>query len=351
MERSTGEITTAYTDPNAVSSVQTLALNDFATGDTFTLTFGGQTTSSIAWNATTATLSADIQTKFRALSTVGTANASVVSTNYVSHAITFTGTMAGQAQGAITVTGATGFTPSAVVQTTEGQMCKTTTVGLGSRFGQVMRVRAGLFENASTNDITITDAAGRTVWDVNDIDTNVSGVLYDQFIGYDGIDNLGDAVANLSAGVFESPLTVKVWTAAAATGKVALYVKGGRAGTAPRFRERSTGTITCTAGGAATGYISLGNPFGIIRRLRFYGFDTSTDVVITDALAKTIFTDTAINMSAAAYDYAVSADGIDQSGNANSAAALPILAKSPLTVTIANGGTSTTGSIKAYVEM
>lgn len=54
----------------AASEVQSLAITGTPTGGTFTLTFDGQTTSAIAYNASAAT----VQTALEALSTIGTGN-------------------------------------------------------------------------------------------------------------------------------------------------------------------------------------------------------------------------------------------------------------------------------------
>lgn len=55
------------------SAVQTITIGGTPTGGTFTLTFGGLTTGSIAWSATDATLAANIAAGLNALSNVGAA--------------------------------------------------------------------------------------------------------------------------------------------------------------------------------------------------------------------------------------------------------------------------------------
>jgi len=56
-----------------VDEVQTVTITGAPTGGTFTLTFGAQTTSAIAYNAT----AAQVQTALQALSSVGASNALV----------------------------------------------------------------------------------------------------------------------------------------------------------------------------------------------------------------------------------------------------------------------------------
>jgi hypothetical protein len=103
------------------NAVQTVSITGTPTGGTFSLTFGGQTASGIAYNATASA----VQTAFLALSSVGAGNATVTGgpgpgTPYV---ITFTGSLGKKPVGAITAAGSfTGGTSPAiaVAQTTTG---------------------------------------------------------------------------------------------------------------------------------------------------------------------------------------------------------------------------------------
>lgn len=105
----------------SASEVQTITITGTPTGGTFTLTFNGQTTAPIAYNATNTT----VDTALEALSTVGAGNVVVTGgpgpgTPYV---VTFSGTLAAQDVPAITATGSFtgGATPAiAVVTTTPG---------------------------------------------------------------------------------------------------------------------------------------------------------------------------------------------------------------------------------------
>lgn len=108
------------TPPVPVTEVQTATMSGSPTGGTFTLTFKGQTTATIAFNAT----GADVQTALRALSTIGSPNVTVAGPAGGPWVITFAGTLAKQDQPTITAdnSGLTGGTsPSvAIVTTTPG---------------------------------------------------------------------------------------------------------------------------------------------------------------------------------------------------------------------------------------
>jgi hypothetical protein len=107
----------------AVADVQTLSISGSPTGGTFTLTFGGQTTAAIAFNAATA----QVQTALTALSNIGAGNVTCSGGPLpgASVTITFAGALAPGTQSVMTVgnnslTG--GTTPSpAVAHTTTGQ--------------------------------------------------------------------------------------------------------------------------------------------------------------------------------------------------------------------------------------
>jgi hypothetical protein len=78
-------------------------------GGTFTLSYGGQTTSAIAMNANTATQATDIQTALRSLSTIGAGNVQVTYDSASTSAapqynVTFIGSLAGTNVAAITAT-------------------------------------------------------------------------------------------------------------------------------------------------------------------------------------------------------------------------------------------------------
>ncbi|MHB8398436.1 MAG: P22 phage major capsid protein family protein [Candidatus Limnocylindrales bacterium] len=92
----------------------TVTLNNTPTGGTFTITYGGQTTSALAFNASAAT----VQTAIQALSSVGAGNATVTLVGTV-YTITFAGTLAENisavSSSGLLLTGA-GAQPTAVTQ-------------------------------------------------------------------------------------------------------------------------------------------------------------------------------------------------------------------------------------------
>jgi hypothetical protein len=102
-----------------VNEVETVTITGSPTGGTFTLTYGGQTTGTIAYNATAAT----VQTALTGLSSVGTGNAAVTGSAGGPYTVTFQGTLAATNVTAITGSGAglTGGTSPAVAVTTPTQ--------------------------------------------------------------------------------------------------------------------------------------------------------------------------------------------------------------------------------------
>ena len=100
----------------AADAVQTVRLTGSPTGGTFTLTFGGDTTSGIAYNATAAT----VQTALQGLTSIGSGNALVIAAPGGGWEVRFAGTLAGKYQARITASGTSltgGTTPAVVVST------------------------------------------------------------------------------------------------------------------------------------------------------------------------------------------------------------------------------------------
>lgn len=85
---------------NGTNEVQTVTIS--ATGGTFTLTFSGQTTSAIAWNASAAT----VQTALQALSSIGSGNATVTGSAGGPYTVTFVGDLGLSNVAAMTGSGA-----------------------------------------------------------------------------------------------------------------------------------------------------------------------------------------------------------------------------------------------------
>lgn len=103
-----------------VTEVQTLTVTGTPTGGTFTLSYKGQTTAPIAYNASAAT----IQTELRKLTRLGAVTAAGGALPGAAVTITFTGKLANQDTPLITANGAAltgGSAPTAsVAQTTKG---------------------------------------------------------------------------------------------------------------------------------------------------------------------------------------------------------------------------------------
>lgn len=110
---------TSALSTTAASEVQTVTISGTPTGGTFTLSYGGQTTAALQYNAATSA----VQTALTGLSTIGSGNVAVTGTAGTTYTITFQGTMANQAvymiAAAASLTGGTAPT-IAVAQTTVG---------------------------------------------------------------------------------------------------------------------------------------------------------------------------------------------------------------------------------------
>lgn len=91
-DRYFNNLTKAGAPTSGVDEVKTLTIS--ATGGTFTLTYSGQTTGTIAYNAT----AAQVQAALEALSTVGSGNVTVAGNAGGPYTITFTGTLSGLPQ-------------------------------------------------------------------------------------------------------------------------------------------------------------------------------------------------------------------------------------------------------------
>jgi len=100
----------------AADEVQRVALSGAPTGGTFTLSFGGQTTSAIAYNASAAT----VQSALQALSSIGSGNVLVMGGSGGPWVVRFAGTLAGTDQAQLTANGSglTGGTSPSVTVTT-----------------------------------------------------------------------------------------------------------------------------------------------------------------------------------------------------------------------------------------
>jgi lysophospholipase L1-like esterase len=100
------------------NEIQTVTITGAPTGGTFTLTFSGQTTSALAFNATAATVASALV----ALSNIGTGNVTVNGAAGGPYTVMFTGTLATTDVAALTATPSLtgGTTPSVTIATTVG---------------------------------------------------------------------------------------------------------------------------------------------------------------------------------------------------------------------------------------
>lgn len=344
VERNTGLIT-----PNVlVSEVDTINLNDIGAGDTFTLTMTEigdpatvSTTGTITFDASTTTLAANIQTAVRAVtgfaaSTVGWDSAQI-------YRVTFIGTKTGNDL-TLTITGATGFTPGAVTNITQGSAAYTTNLYVG-RFFVPKRVRISGF-NDNSLDISLTDAAARSVYVRTGMDMSSASadVPSDEYLTADGVAGEdGAAAANVCGGLFEGPLTLTVTTSGAThTGRVLVFGDMGNP-SGSSFKFRSTGTFL-----GATAEVNLGAPVAKVRRIRLDAVsDTGVAPVITDKYGKNIYTKTSTDY-VTPVDVVLSHAGVDQAGNAV-ADLLDVVVASPVLVTL-TGHDGTGFKVDFFVE-
>ena len=179
-------VTAAVAGVPAVNDVQTVTIAGAPTGGTFTLTFGGQTTSPIAYNASANTGSGSVQSLFAALSSVGSANVWVSGSASAGYVINFQGSLAAASQTLVTADGSSltgGTSPTVTVaHTTTGSAGTnaqqtvtvvatggTYTLGYGGQTtvpiaynATAASVQAALLglSTISTNNVTVTGSAG-----------------------------------------------------------------------------------------------------------------------------------------------------------------------------------------------
>ncbi len=103
---------------SGTNEVQTVTISGSPTGGTFTLTYAGQTTAGIAYNAAATA----VQSALAALSTVGTGNVAVTGSAGGPYTVTFQGALAHTNVAAMTASAAslTGGSPSIAVATGTG---------------------------------------------------------------------------------------------------------------------------------------------------------------------------------------------------------------------------------------
>lgn len=162
---------------SATNEVQTVTVTGTPTGGTFTLSYGGQTTSALAYNAAASA----VQTALLALSTIGAGNATVSGGAGGPYTVTFVGDLAGENVNAITAAASLtgGTTPGVTVVTAtpgvaawvDAGWCDES--GLAEKiaqetkeipaFGSVAPVRRLLTKRTETFDITFLESNPLTV--------------------------------------------------------------------------------------------------------------------------------------------------------------------------------------------
>ncbi|MDY3558363.1 RHS repeat-associated core domain-containing protein [Gemmata sp. JC673] len=148
----------------ATDAVQWLQLTGANVGGSFTLTFGGQTTSSLAWNASAAA----VQSALEALTSIGSGNVAVTAApGGYGWEVRFTGTLGGKYQPALV---ATGGNPTMSV----------TVVNAGGDTGRA----AETTDTAGRVSRTYADALGRTVRTVQNFVNGVVSDADDKTVGY-----------------------------------------------------------------------------------------------------------------------------------------------------------------------
>jgi hypothetical protein len=141
----------------SLNEIQTVTLTG-ATGGTFTLTFSGQTTSALAYNAAAST----VQTALRALSSINGANVTVAGSAGGPYTVTFVGTLAGANQPAITAAAGSltgpGTPTVGIVETLRG--------AAAANAVQVVTPGGGTFQLAVRQGVSKSIPAGATAADV-----------------------------------------------------------------------------------------------------------------------------------------------------------------------------------------
>ena len=315
------------------NDVTRINLGDIGAADTFTLTptrvdtaTAGSATGAVTYNATPATIAADAQTAIRALGGIY-ADATVA---YVSAQL-YDITVLGGYDVTWAVTSPTTFTPGSTTETTPGSVAYGCKLPVG-RFAKVKRIRLEGF-NDNSLDVAITDQDSLTVFSKTAIDTSTASAdtPYLKLLCADGVAGEdGAAAANIVGGVFEGPLNVTITTSAPVAGRAISPTLGlvveAEGSAAKRFLQRSSGAMT-----TQSGTISLGVPFGVIRKIKIAAsVDTTVVATLTDADGLVVYTKTATDYTTPVVAQ-LGHEGVDQAANAV-ADTLDVVAKSPITV-------------------
>lgn len=134
---------------NGTNEVQTVTIS--ATGGTFTLTFSGNTTAAIAWNAAASA----VQTALEALASIGTGNVSVSGSAGGPYSVTYIGDLGLTNVAAMTASGAslTGGAGTVTIATPTAGVAPDATWSLAADTPEVWRTD-GLFTNPMPGNLT-----------------------------------------------------------------------------------------------------------------------------------------------------------------------------------------------------
>ena len=160
-----------------VNAVQVITIAGQSLGGTFTLSYGGYTTSAIAYNATAAT----VQTAITGLTSVGASNAAVTGNNGGPWTCTFQNTLGGQALATMTITPSlTGTNTSAGIQTTtigQTEIDASTSVALAPITGRIYNGVLSTID--ATNTVGIQLLANTTPIQTALTAIGISSLIYD----------------------------------------------------------------------------------------------------------------------------------------------------------------------------
>lgn len=128
--------------------VQTVTVSGTPTGGTFTLTYSGQTTGAIAYNAA----ASGVQTALQALSNIGANNVTVTGATGGPYTVTFTGSLADEDVAQMTATSSLigGTNPAVTVTTTTAGVANTAVVAVSGNAGGPYTIT---FENAMGDEL------------------------------------------------------------------------------------------------------------------------------------------------------------------------------------------------------
>jgi flagellar hook-associated protein 2 len=241
------------------NALQTVTLNNARSG-TFTLSFGGQTTASIAVGASAATVKADLA----ALSTVGAAANVTVGKSGNSYTIGFTGALTGQplpqllagsslnSSASITVES---VGPTASVSTSSGSSTLVVTAGAAGSSGAFSLSDVTGDGIAQTSANTVTTSAQDAIYTLN-------GTTYRATEGNSATLDSGNVTltfadttssdATVSVSSDTSSLTSAVTNLATAYNNLQTYLSDNSTFFAPELAQRAQNIITANAAGLAS---------------------------------------------------------------------------------------------------